>query len=411
MSCAARVLGVPFSRLHLLLLLLASFALLVEGAPIGTTTASAAPAQTARPARQAAVAAVLPPVAQPGAWTATPSRARTVVTAEFRPKVSGRLARLQLRRHGHWSPVDTARLDDDGRVAFTAPTRVSGRPATYRVRATVYGRLPGVRSAPVRADAWGRPAFVEQFEGDALGPAWEHRIQFYNPWGGRSCSKGDPSAVAVGGGALRLSVLADPARTGELCATYDDAGNPTGSFAWRLNGHVSTESSFDFQYGVAAARMKFQRRGGQHAAFWMQPRGLLEHEPTPWGAEIDVIEWYGAGGGRERMATAVHRHIDGGAEPTMVGGPIPAPDRFLHDRDDRWWRGYHVFSVEWTPTEYVFRIDGQETMRTTEGVSHHPEFLILSLLSSDYELGALGGDAHLPQHVDVDWVQVWPLAP
>jgi hypothetical protein len=67
-----------------------------------------------------------------------------------------------------------------------------------------------------------------------------------------------------------------------------------------------------------------------------------------------------------------------------------------------------VFSVEWTPHEYVFRIDGRETTRITSGVSHHPEFLILSMLSSDFELGRLG--AHpLPQGLDVDWVAAWPL--
>jgi hypothetical protein len=64
--------------------------------------------------------------------------------------------------------------------------------------------------------------------------------------------------------------------------------------------------------------------------------------------------------------------------------------------------------VEWTPREYVFRIDGQETMRTSQGVSHHPEFLILSLLSSDFELRLLRGEDQLPQHVDVDWVAAWP---
>ena len=42
-----------------------------------------------------------------------------------------------------------------------------------------------------------------------------------------------------------------------------------------------------------------------------------------------------------------------------------------------------------------------------KGVSHDPEFLILSMLSSDYELGYLGGDKKLPQHAYVDWVQVW----
>ena len=230
----------------------------------------------------------------------------------------------------------------------------------------------------------------------------------YNPWGGRKASKGDPAAVAQADGALRLSVLADPARADEVFTTQDSAGNPTGSYAYRLNGHVSTESSFDFQYGVAAARMKFHHRPGQHASFWMQPRDFGAQEPTPWGAEIDVIEWLGADGGRQRLATNIYPHPAYENDSTWFGGRIANPDRFLRNHSDRWWTGYHVFSVEWSPSEYVFRIDGLETMRTTEGISHHPEFLILSMLSSDYELGSLGGDQHLSQHAYVDWVQAWP---
>lgn len=399
MSCAARALTRP--------LLVMAVAMTVT---LALLAAPSAPATTSHPApvKQSVKIRVLPPIAQPGAGTARPAAARSVVTARIRPVMTGRRAVLELRRHGHWKRVDSTRIKGE-RVAFTPRTRVGGRAATYRVRALAYGGFRGVKSDPVRTNAWGHPGFVEEFDGDALGPAWEHRIQFYNPWGGRSCSKGDPSAVAVGGGALRLSVLADPARAGETCPTQDRAGNPAGSYAYRLNGHVSTQSSFDFRYGVAAARMRFQHPRGQHASFWMQPRGLLEEGTTPWGAEIDVIEFYGSDGSRERMSTTVHRRAEGGEELTTYGGPIPDPDRFLASRSDRWWSAYHVFSVEWTPREYVFRIDGQETLRTRHGVSHHPEFLILSILSSDYELGWIDGDgAALPQHAYVDWVQVWP---
>jgi hypothetical protein len=50
-------------------------------------------------------------------------------------------------------------------------------------------------------------------------------------------------------------------------------------------------------------------------------------------------------------------------------------------------------------------------MRTSRNVSHHPEFLILSMLSSDFELGRLGDDGRLPQHLDVDWVAAWSERP
>lgn len=401
MSCAPRVLGVPMSRLRLLVLV----ALLVTGVP------AIAPATTAVPAapHQSVSVGVLPPIAQPGVTPAAPRSARTVLTATVSPPARGRTVHLEVRRQGRWSSVATQVSDRKGTVLFTAATRVGGSAATYRVRAVAYGGLPAVRSEPASAAAWGDPAFLDGFDGEALGPAWEHRIQFHNPWGGRACSQGDPSAVLVSGGTVRLSVLPDPALANETCLTYDEHGRPTGSHTYRLNGHISTQSAFDFQYGVAAARIRFQRHRGQHGAFWMQPRGLLETGPTPWGAEIDVVEWFGASRGRERMSTAVHRHTGGGDELTSVGGRIDDPDRFLAGRSDSWWTGYHVFSVEWTPLEYVFRIDGRETTRITSGVSHHPEFLILSMLSSDYELDLIDDEA-LPQHLDVDWVAAWPLS-
>jgi hypothetical protein len=349
-----------------------------------------------------------------GAVPADPADARTVVDATFTPRLRGRPVVLERKKDGRWVVVDRSREDADGRVAFTAPRLLHGRPVSYRATATPYRDLPARSSQGVRTTAWGAPAFLDTFDGSALGPAWQHRIQFYNPWGGRACSKGDPSAVAVEGGTLRLSVLADPERADEPCLPDDGHGHPTSNetYPWRLNGHVSTEDAFDFQYGVAAARMRFQQAQGQHGAFWLQPRGLMEQQPTPWGAEIDVIEWYGdQPGPRSPLTSAVHRHpAQAPASTLTVGGPLPDPDQFLEGRSDRWWRNYHVFSVEWTPREYVFRIDGQETLRTSRNVSHHPEFLILSMLSSDFELGRLG-DAPLPQTLDVDWVAAWPLPP
>ena len=89
-----------------------------------------------------------------------------------------------------------------------------------------------------------------------------------------------------------------------------------------------------------------------------------------------------------------------------VGDWIPDPDRFLSGPGDSWYDRYHVFSVEWTPEEYIFRIDGQETFRTSEGVSQQPEYPILSLLSSDYELRKLK-DNPLPQTMYVDWLRFW----
>jgi len=87
----------------------------------------------------------------------------------------------------------------------------------------------------------------------------------------------------------------------------------------------------------------------------------------------------------------VHKPMPDGSK-RQIGGPIADPDRYLATRADTWWDNFHVFSVEWTPKRYVFRIDGHEVWRTREGVSDVHEFLILSMLSNDFELPLVGSD-------------------
>ena len=348
---------------------------------------------------------MLPPISQVGPVPDRSSRAETVISATFRPARAGRPVVLTRWHHRRWQVVERTTLTRTGRVEFSARSRAAGEPVRYRVTALPYQRLTKISTDSVRSDAWGAPDFVDEFSGAGLDARWDHRIQFYNPWGGRSCSKGSPRATTVQAGALQLSALADPDAT-TPCYTYDEHGTQLGTVphAYRINGHVSTQYSGDFLYGVAAARMRFHRTRGSHASFWLQPRGLLRYGTTPWGAEIDVVEWYGADDRRGGMTSTVYRPTPTGAKD-QIGGQFPETDSFLASRSDRWWRNYHVFSVEWTPTEYVFRIDGRETWRTSEGISHHPQFLILSQLTSDYELAANPGAT--PQHTSVDWVQFW----
>ena len=77
-------------------------------------------------------------------------------------------------------------------------------------------------------------------------------------------------------------------------------------------------------------------------------------------------------------------------------GFVKKPEQYLQNEKDDWYKRYHVFSVEWSPLGYIFRIDGQETGRINKGVSGVAEYPILSLLSSDYELKKLGLDEKKP---------------
>ena len=67
-----------------------------------------------------------------------------------------------------------------------------------------------------------------------------------------------------------------------------------------------------------------------------------------------------------------------------------------------------MFAVDWTTGGYTFYIDGQKLYSTTRALSHTEQFLILSLLSSDWELKYLDR-AHMSTKsvMRVDWARVW----
>jgi hypothetical protein len=66
--------------------------------------------------------------------------------------------------------------------------------------------------------------------------------------------------------------------------------------------------------------------------------------------------------------------------------------------------GYHVYSVAWTPTSYVFRMDGVVTFQTSRPhLWRGPEYPVLSLLTSDWEIPAYTAGTAMR----VDWVKVW----
>ena len=166
---------------------------------------------------------------------------------------------------------------------------------------------------------------------------------------------------------------------------------------------------------MVSARIKFQPLQGQHASLWMQPENLNGFKDAERaGTEIDIIEWFGKdvpNGGLTSFIYAPGRlrkkiYLGGSAG----GGWVKRPEQYLENEKDDWYKRYHVFSLEWNPSGYIFRIDGQETGRINKGVSGVPEYPILSLLSSDYELPKLPDrdeKKNLPQTMQVDWIRTW----
>ena len=388
------------SRSGALSLLVPASLVLVTAAGSASETSGEPAASTSarRNVTQTVHLVALPQIVQPGGRVASPDDAKAAFTATIEPIAVGRKVRLQVRRGSSWQTVATVSQDRKGRAQFAARASMNGQALTYRVRAVSFRGLPAIKSSTVSTERWLTPTWTDEFSGDSLSKDWTHRGKTYEPQSLRRCSRGSAKAVRVGGGALRLSVLRDRSRH-TLCPALK-RGEIAGRYAYRLNGHIGTDDAFSFKYGVAAARIKFPRLRGQHGSFWMQPVGGMY--PGGTGHEIDVTEFFGAKAKRSGLFSYIHRYEGG----RIVKTGTTIPDTFLHGPRDGWGRNFHVFSVQWTPRSLIFRIDGKETWRIGGRISQVPQYLILSLLSSDYELPQIQ-DRQLPQHMYVDWVRVW----
>jgi len=117
------------------------------------------------------------------------------------------------------------------------------------------------------------------------------------------------------------------------------------------------------------------------------------------------VEFFGKGYSKGGLAHFLYSYPRRGVT-SKYGKVFPNAAQALRGKSDSWWSRYHVFSVDWTSSGYVFRIDGDITWTSSRAVSRVPQYLILSLLTSDWELPQLNRSA-LPSDMKVDWVRVW----
>jgi beta-glucanase (GH16 family) len=136
-----------------------------------------------------------------------------------------------------------------------------------------------------------------------------------------------------------------------------------------VSGRINTRGTVEFAYGTAAARMKLPAGSGLWPAFWALGNG---HWPAT--GEIDIMENVG-----EPDWTSVALHGPGYSGET----PLVNKVYFPRGKDATDW---HVYSVDWTPGGFVFKVDGEVIYRATRPMVEHygrwafdnPKFLILN---------------------------------
>ncbi len=183
-----------------------------------------------------------------------------------------------------------------------------------------------------------------------------------------------------------------------LVTTYDQDNDKF------LTGMVRSKD--EFQYGYYGARIRFQSLQGHHGAFWLQSSKFGEYpdDPAKSGAEIDIVEFFGNRRTEEDTQHNVYWNKYESPNKKHVGEETS----FRNENDVELSDDFHIFSLLWTADEYVFFIDGVETWRTSEGVSQQPEYIVLSLVTADWEQKALQKNkSQLPNEMLVDCVRVY----
>jgi len=172
--------------------------------------------------------------------------------------------------------------------------------------------------------------------------------------------------------------------------------------AW-TSARMVTSGKASWKYGRFEIRAKLPKGRGTWPAIWMMPQESV-YGTWPKSGEIDIMEHVGYDPGivHGTIHTEAFNHKDG----TQKGGSIEVPDA----QDN-----FHVYSIEWTPEEIKWFVDGEQYYSFSnrnatykEWPFDQPFFLILNIAIGGDWGGAEGIDPELEEAVmEIDYVRVY----
>ena len=316
---------------------------------------------------------------------------RFLVSGRTSTDLRGKIVRLQLMSGSQWSSITSVTVSRSGAFTLSGMATKIGRDQKLRVDAPATSKTKATASAVLKFSVYADPKtrtylFEDNFNGQALDKAkWGTRHQ--PPANRRKCAQPSQNMVTVANGTARLKVRMRPNSRSAKC--------PHGVWDNAMIGTLNGTDRFASRYGVFAARVRFQPGRGMHGGFWAQG-------PPVTGAEIDIAEYFGDRRSDGGLASYVH-YIDAHGKSHSSGGLRNVQRISSKGRTPS--NTWHIYSVEWNPSGYIFRIDGYPTLVTSKPhVATSSESMILSLLTSDWELPAMKDPSST---MYVDWVRAW----
>ena len=218
------------------------------------------------------------------------------------------------------------------------------------------------------------------FDGDRLDDTkWTLGLHW---WKGRQPALFSDKNVTVADGKLHLT-----RRKEKLSDHFEKLG-------YKDYTSAALHSKVRFSYGYYEVRAKPMNSAGS-SSFWFQ-----KDEIPGWGTEIDVFEISGKSPGFERKVN-MNVHVfrtPKEKEHWSVGGVWIAPWRLADN--------YHVYGLEWTPSDIKYFVDGV-VVRTVENTHwHQPLHLIFDSETMPDWFG-MPEDDDLPSTFSVEYVRAW----
>lgn len=229
--------------------------------------------------------------------------------------------------------------------------------------------------------------FFDDFDSDSLDTSvWEYRGS-----GARRGGFNASSQVSVKDGNMRI------------CGEYLENG--TYGEGW-YTGAVRLKERYN--KGYFEIRCIANDAPGFWSAFWLQSGNAYTPEISkggPGGAEIDIFESLSYGNGKSHDAVQHAIHCAGGNGSTE-GIQSAMLGRFYGKNI---YSEYNTYGVEWNDDEYIFYINGVETIRSSfiSGTSEDFEEVIVSLeIPSEESLTPLDKENYKTEMI-IDYVKIY----
>ena len=319
--------------------------------------------------------------------------------------------------------------------------RISARNDGESIRIYITFEPTGSENVPAIA------LFEDNFTGAELDLSrWSHAPEAWLRQG-RSHWRNDmvsivPSPEGRGGNALRLGFRRDPELGEQLAPAAQPcplcADNPVCTATprcpyrrdrnvanWLRASAVQTQRVgsgriFSNTFGYWEARIRFPAYQGMWGAFWLMSNTIgNRYSSGVHGTEIDIIESIGSAAGQYMFALHWNYHGPNAApsaERSMPHGFTIGVDDVPNIYDGQ----FHVFSLCWSPSYYIFYVNGIELWRVSNdgeglpraanrfGIMRNPSYMIISVEAGDW--GPVAGvlpEGFTESAVYVDWVRVW----